>query len=79
MSVIRCNQNKKQESLDFSRDSVAEREGFEPSHGNYPPAGIRSQSLQPLGYLSTASVIIAHSLNGFQGFICQCFAAFARL
>ncbi len=31
---------------------LAERGGFEPPHGNYPPAGIRSQSLQPLGYLS---------------------------
>lgn len=31
---------------------MAERGGFEPPHGNYPPAGIRSQSLQPLGYLS---------------------------
>ena len=40
---------------------MAEREGFEPSHGYYPPAGIRSQSLQPLGYLSTASVIVTHS------------------
>ena len=32
---------------------MAERGGFEPPHGCYPPAGIRSQSLQPLGYLST--------------------------
>lgn len=38
---------------DFSDFSLAERGGFEPPRGNYPPAGIRSQSLQPLGYLST--------------------------
>ena len=35
---------------------MAERGGFEPPHGNYPPAGIRSQSLQPLGYLSTNDI-----------------------
>lgn len=36
---------------------MAERGGFEPPHGNYPPAGIRSQSLQPLGYLSTNYIL----------------------
>ena len=48
---------------------MAERGGFEPPHGSYPPAGIRSQSLQPLGYLSTTSVIITHSFFYIQGFI----------
>ena len=43
---------------------MAEREGFEPSHGNYPPAGIRSQSLQPLGYLSTNDILETNDQQG---------------
>ena len=43
------------------RPDMAEREGFEPSRRYYRPTGIRSQTLQPLGYLSTASVILTHS------------------
>ncbi len=45
----------------ISRAYMAEREGFEPSRRYYRPTGIRSQTLQPLGYLSTASVILTHS------------------
>ena len=33
---------------------MAERGGFEPPRRYYRPTGIRSQTLQPLGYLSTA-------------------------
>ena len=43
------------------RPDMAEREGFEPSRRYYRPTGIRSQTLQPLGYLSTASVILTYS------------------
>ena len=48
---------------------MAERGGFEPPHGSYPPAGIRSQSLQPLGYLSTASAILTYRALPFQCFL----------
>ena len=36
--------------------SVAEREGFEPSRGFWPPTGLANPPLQPLGYLS----VLAH-------------------
>ena len=42
---------------------MAERGGFEPPRRCYRPTGIRSQTLQPLGYLSTASVILTYSRN----------------
>ena len=53
--------NKNAEVVETSAFYVAERGGFEPPHGSYPPAGIRSQSLQPLGYLST----IIYAFNRF--------------
>ncbi len=31
---------------------MAEREGFEPSRGFWPPTGLANPPLQPLGYLS---------------------------
>ncbi len=31
---------------------LAEMQGFEPWHGQNPPAGFRIRSLQPLGYIS---------------------------
>ena len=45
---------------------MAEREGFEPPRRYYRPTGIRSQTLQPLGYLSTAMVIITYRPAHFQ-------------
>ena len=53
--------NKKNKTRWNSNGLMAEREGFEPSRRYYRPTGIRSQTLQPLGYLSTASVILTHS------------------
>ncbi len=43
---------------------MAKRGGFEPPHGSYPPAGIRSQSLQPLGYLSTNDILKTNDRQG---------------
>ena len=36
---------------------LAERGGFEPPRRSYRPTGIRSQTLQPLGYLSISNCI----------------------
>ena len=58
--VLNCSQNYlfyKVKTRWNSNGLMAERGGFEPPHGYYPPAGIRSQSLQPLGYLSTYFVL----------------------
>ena len=46
---------------------MAEKEGFEPSRRRYRPTGVRSQTLQPLGYFSVYSVgfIIIIFFNGF--------------
>ena len=45
---------------------MAERGGFEPPRRYYRPTGIRSQTLQPLGYLSTAGFIVSQLTLLFQ-------------
>ena len=35
---------------------MAERKGFEPLRGSYPPTGFQDRTLKPLGYLSKNSV-----------------------
>ena len=57
---------KKPLKLETSTVTMAERGGFEPPRRYYRPTGIRSQTLQPLGYLSTAMVIITYSPAHFQ-------------
>ena len=37
---------------------MAERKGFEPLRGGYPPTGFQDRTLKPLGYLSRISFLI---------------------
>ena len=56
----------KQKSRSLNDSRLAERGGFEPPRRCYRPTGIRSQTLQPLGYLSTANCILTQPLLRIQ-------------
>lgn len=49
-------------------DKRTEEEGFEPSRRCYRPTGVRSQTLQPLGYSSSLQILYRSAPSSISNF-----------